>query len=600
MSQSPDLNSNDPNANDKNAIGKNANRSKKNPDLPPELFHLMSAWADDALTDDEFDQLDEILKGHREARLAFSRYVRICQSLPDLVVPGFELRDDGARTQLVPMANDPISSDPFAKFPGRFNTARSSDVLTHQKVDSRVTRSTSTAWPQSTQSRSILAGLFVFLCLAGGVYWRSGNSDTSALSSNVASDQTSAQPDTLSNQSGTHHSLDTIPNVAGLIAGGLNTQGGLSSDGSAARVVGGSARPFAGTVKTHDFDSHLAVVTQSNQVVWDSGSATPHIGSAVSADILRLTSGVLELEFATGASLRIRGPAEFALISKSRGKLTFGELAAHVPDQAHGFTIDTPSVEVVDLGTEFAINVERNGVADVHVFRGLVETRMPSHEDAPGSLERLTADQTRRFASGQSKSQLLSFDQSRYPTPPQRYLDEPTTEGAICLLREAPTSLQVGALESNEFILLLEERKNVLAPRALPVNLSLPGRYDQFRGKGNKLRQKIRVDSYLMHFDALTTSLKLSHLRLDGSVTFPRPIVGVIAAGPLLASSDSVFGNTEVLQSEGRSRGLDRGAKGGHPDVVTLSEDRRTLHVSFSVGGSCDQLRILIEAEQGP
>lgn len=462
--------------------------------VPPELYRLMSAWADGAMSDAEFAQLDEFLRESPAARGAFSRYVRLCQSLPELVVPGIQVED----SQVV---------DPACDFADRQKARRRN-------------------WRQLVIAASLLVAV-------AGIYLRFV-----------------ARP------------VDVVIPV----------------------------------VASAEIDSHLAVLTRAEDVVWEPESVRGEIGTAIGPSVLRLVSGTLELEFACGASLKLRGPAEFRLMSTSRGQLKYGELAAYVPDGAQGFTIDTPSVEVVDLGTEFGVKVDSNGIADVHVFRGIVETRMSSKDDLPGSLERLSADQTRRFAPDELKSQVLHFDATSFPVPPDRYLDEPATEGAVCLLRQPPKSVAVGTLESNEFILLFQERKDVRLPRTVPVSFTLPGRYDRFRGKGGKLKPPLAVDSYLLHFDSLTASGKESHLRLDGSVTFPRPIVGVIAVGTVLMQTDALFGHPEIVESDARSRGLDRNAKSGSPDVVTLSEDRRTLHVSFSVGGSCDQLRILIEA----
>jgi hypothetical protein len=485
-----------------------------------EFYQLMSAWADGVLTDAEFSRLDELLKESQAARTAYASYVRLCQLLPELVVPpidGFNGQDLGAEAQS--RGTNQIAAGPVVQRTGYPGFSRGFYGDLHRRFYQY-------RW-------AVVASLLV---LAIGTFW-------------------SLKPQPLDLE---------VPIVA-------------------------AARPV-------EVDSHLAVVTRSENVVWGPESVPAEIGTAIGPVSLRLASGTLELEFGCGASLRLRGPAEFQLLSASRGRLKFGELAANVPERAQGFIIDTPSVEVVDLGTEFGVKVDLAGIADVHVFRGLVETRMAGKDDLPGSLERLTADQTRRFEPNQLKAQVVHFDASKFPSPPDRYLDEPTTEGAICLLRQPPKSVAGGTLESNEFILLFQERKDVLLRRSVPISFSQPGRHDRFRGKSGKLRPSLIVDSYLLHFDSLKKSSREKHLRLDGSVTFPHPIQGVIADGALLTQTDNLFGHPDIVEGTARSRGLDRNTKTGNLDVVTLSEDRRTLHVSFRVGGSSDQLRILIES----
>ena len=76
------------------------------------------------------------------------------------------------------------------------------------------------------------------------------------------------------------------------------------------------------------------------------------------ADRSSLAEGVVELEFSDGARVRIEGPAEFA--ARSGGLLLdlCGRLLAYVPKQARGFTVTTPTAEVIDLGTEFGLEVD--------------------------------------------------------------------------------------------------------------------------------------------------------------------------------------------------------------------------------------------------
>ena len=52
-----------------------------------------------------------------------------------------------------------------------------------------------------------------------------------------------------------------------------------------------------------------------------------------------------------------------------------GNLVANVPKQAIGFTVLTPSSEIIDLGTEFAVGVSQSGASEVHVMQGEVKAR---------------------------------------------------------------------------------------------------------------------------------------------------------------------------------------------------------------------------------
>lgn len=81
------------------------------------------------------------------------------------------------------------------------------------------------------------------------------------------------------------------------------------------------------------------------------------------------------IEFATGARVVLEAPAEFVPQSAGRSLLTRGRLVAHVPARATGFTVATPMVEVIDLGTEFGVQVDDARSTDVHVLRGEVEVK---------------------------------------------------------------------------------------------------------------------------------------------------------------------------------------------------------------------------------
>ena len=52
--------------------------------------------------------------------------------------------------------------------------------------------------------------------------------------------------------------------------------------------------------------------------------------------------------------------------------MLLGKLRANVPKVAQGFSIDTPKGKVVDLGTEFGLNVEEDGVTEIYVYVGKV------------------------------------------------------------------------------------------------------------------------------------------------------------------------------------------------------------------------------------
>jgi hypothetical protein len=70
-----------------------------------------------------------------------------------------------------------------------------------------------------------------------------------------------------------------------------------------------------------------------------------------------MKSGIAQIEFYQGARVLIEGPAELQLVSSGEATCTRGKLSANVPPQAKGFRINTPKGTIVDLGTEFGLDV---------------------------------------------------------------------------------------------------------------------------------------------------------------------------------------------------------------------------------------------------
>ena len=104
---------------------------------------------------------------------------------------------------------------------------------------------------------------------------------------------------------------------------------------------------------------------------WVSGA--PTLGSDVTLGTYELKSGIVEFEFDNGATVILEGPAHFEVNTAERTFLHHGRVRTHVPPQAYGFTMDTQTMHVVDLGTEFGMEVNPDGAAEVHVFDGEVE-----------------------------------------------------------------------------------------------------------------------------------------------------------------------------------------------------------------------------------
>ena len=149
--------------------------------------------------------------------------------------------------------------------------------------------------------------------------------------------------------------------------------------------------------------SSVAVLARGVNMEWDRTVATPAVNAPLPPGLLRLQSGVAEIEFFQGARLCVEGPAEIQLISAGEAFCRYGRFSAHVPPQARGFRIGTPKGDIVDLGTDFGLDLNDTS-PELHVFKGEVELHQPQTQmrklttgtaaglEQPGSTRTLVAN----------------------------------------------------------------------------------------------------------------------------------------------------------------------------------------------------------------
>ena len=199
-----------------------------------------------------------------------------------------------------------------------------------------------------------------------------------------------------------------------------------------------------------------ARVVRAVAAIWDEGHSPANGATAkdrlVVGQVLSLRRGMAEIAFESGARVFVEGPAVFEVESVNGGRLTVGKLVATVPPAASGFVIDTPSTKVIDLGTEFAVAVDRVGGADVHVFLGNVTAQQASA--SPGTRAAAFATPPLELRAGQS----AQF------TPLSAL---PATGPAL-----PPPAITVGRADEQRFAQLIGARRDADAQAATPIAAS--------------------------------------------------------------------------------------------------------------------------------
>ncbi len=126
-------------------------------------------------------------------------------------------------------------------------------------------------------------------------------------------------------------------------------------------------------------DEFIATLTDvGDDVVWSKGHDLPRgPGQGLKKGWMRLESGTIDIAFRSGATVRLDGPAMFGIDSCLRSSLEYGKIEVHAPESASDFTVNTHAMDVVDLGTRFAMRVdEDSGQSDVSVSEGRVDLHL--------------------------------------------------------------------------------------------------------------------------------------------------------------------------------------------------------------------------------
>ncbi len=128
---------------------------------------------------------------------------------------------------------------------------------------------------------------------------------------------------------------------------------------------------FARLVPVYKSDE-VATLVDSVAAKWAAAEMPINKGVRFFADgrPLILREGLVKLEFDTHAQVVIESPAEFRILTDDQIELRYGRLYATVPQEAIGFSVNTQTAKIIDLGTEFGVQADIYGDTFLHVVRG--------------------------------------------------------------------------------------------------------------------------------------------------------------------------------------------------------------------------------------
>lgn len=336
----------------------------------------------------------------------------------------------------------------------------------------------------------------------------------------------------------------------------------------------------------------FVTVAQTVDVRWS--GVVVSTGQRLPPQTLAFDSGVVRLLFDDGVEVTLEGPAEYELIAAGQTRLLSGVLAATVPPGAEGFSVETPTAEVVDLGTSFGIDLRDTAFSSVSVFDGEVEVAALGSEQKrllrEGDSVQIGADQVISDA-----DMVMEHFERLWPVASG-------ITGSSDVFRVLPPwPKKLHFVDSDRAVFVAGEGRRMTLVQDLDVNISAPGDYRRVEDlTPHTLRPGRRIRSYLLHYRPKTQLRMRRARRIEGAITFDRPIAGVIVQHEELLASSRRFSRRPAGEAQQRRQIDLTGDSVG--DRITLSQDRRTLTVSFvSPGRSSDLVRVIVEAEgRGP
>lgn len=249
-------------------------------------------------------------------------------------------------------------------------------------------------------------------------------------------------------------------------------------------VAGGGGKTEVLT-GSYQVESSLARVTNLHDARWQGREL--NVGSWIKPGTLHLLSGQAEITFDSGASVVLQGPAKLSCLTPHLAKLLQGKGAVHIPNQAEGFRLKTPSGSFADQACSFALAVDDGGT-EIHVMTGTIEA---SPRNNMTQAETLYASESLRM----NEDVMLTDDAIRYAAGEfQMSLPvDVAKQHKSTFLRWSFDSMQMGSFPESGNTLQVHYPAQIEQLKRIPGEsqaLSIKGKFGQairFNGRGSYL-----------------------------------------------------------------------------------------------------------------
>ncbi|MBN2296821.1 MAG: hypothetical protein JXM70_30630 [Pirellulales bacterium] len=161
----------------------------------------------------------------------------------------------------------------------------------------------------------------------------------------------------------------------------------------------------------------IARLVSTENARWVLGPTYSVAGEGLAPGEVRLEEGIACIQMLSGAELVLQAPVMIELVDSTVVCLEQGNLTVSVSDECVGFRVLTPMAHLVDMGTEFGVDVDKSGTTEVHVFQGVVVAK----STASGSVVPINAQEAGRIDAPRDRRDLMygefvsvKLDRSRF------------------------------------------------------------------------------------------------------------------------------------------------------------------------------------------
>lgn len=160
----------------------------------------------------------------------------------------------------------------------------------------------------------------------------------------------------------------------------------------------------------------VATLLLAENCQWASANASE--GERLPKGNVILQSGLAVIRFDGGAEVVLQDDCSLDLLSAGSVQVNHGNIIVRATDQATGFRVQTPSSELIDLGTEFSVSVEQTGQTKLNVLEGEVSIRPRKFKTNQLSL--LTQGNSVLVKDGSSPPTVTQHDSLRFASVIQK------------------------------------------------------------------------------------------------------------------------------------------------------------------------------------